>query len=397
MIVGTAHVSQASVNEVRETIARVNPDVVAVELDEPRHQALTDKRRFEETPITELIKGGKSFLVIAQALLGNWQRRIGEKQGVEPGAEMKAALEEAKARNKKVVLADRDIGVTLRRAWGHMGLGEKWRLMKDFMKALVGAPASEEEDEVDVDKMLEEDTLTLMMSELKATAPSISQVLIHERDQYLAHNIREAAKSGTVVAVVGAGHVKGILHHLDNPDEIPPLEDLEVIPKKRFSWLKLLGWIFWAALGAALLFGVLCGIQTGDWMPLGEFVFYSVLAGGLACALGALLAGGHPLTVLAGIPAAPLGTLSPTIAAGWITGYVEAKMRPPTMKDFQTIGKMETFGDMWRNRVMRVLMVASLSNIGNMIANFFVVIPLAGAVIAMCSDAVWALLTGLFA
>lgn len=374
VIVGTAHVSQASVTEVREAIAKHNPDVVAVELDPPRMEALMDRKRFEETPVTELIKGGKAFFVIAQTLLSNWQRRMGDKQGVEPGAEMKAAIEEARAREKQLVLADRDIGITLRRAWGHMGFREKSRLTWEFMKALVGVGSGEEEEEVDVDKMLEEDTLTLMMSELRQTAPSIAQVLIHERDQYLAHNIREASKQGTVVAVVGAGHVKGILHHLDNPQEIPEVKTLEVIPEKRISWGKVIGAAFWIIMSAAVLYGAWYGYTTGNWWALAQFIGLAVLAGGILTALGTLIAGGHPVAILAAFPAAPVGTLHPAIAAGWIVGYIEARLRPPTIKDFQTLSQMESFGDMRRNRLMRVLLVTALANVGNMLANL-VVIP----------------------
>jgi len=309
-------------------------------------------------------------------MLSNWQRKMGEKQGIEPGAEMKAAIEEANLRNKEIVLADRDIGVTLKRAWGHMGFREKTRLTWEFMKALVGV-GNEEDEEVDVDKMLEEDTLTLMMSELKQTAPSVAQVLVHERDQYLAHNIRESAKRGKVVAVVGAGHVKGILHHLDNPHEIPDPKTLEAIPKKRFSWGKLIGLVFWTAILAAVAYGVYYGVATGDWWTLGKFVGLSILAGGTLTALGALAGGAHPLSILVAFPAAPIGTIHPALAAGWIVGYVEAKMRPPALKDFHTVSRMESFGDMYRNRLMRILLVTAFANVGNMVANFFIIFPLA--------------------
>ena len=238
-LVGTAHVSKESVREVLETIARVKPAIVAVELDENRRKALVDKKAFEATPITDLLKGGRGSFILAQTLLASYQRRMGAKEGVEPGAEMLAAIQAATAAGAQVELVDRDIGVTLRRAYGLMRFGEKMRLTWELFKSVMGA---EDEEEIRVDEMLQEDVLTTMMADMAAMAPTVANVLIHERDAYLAANIREAAKGGHVVAVLGAGHLKGVEQHLLHPERPIDKAPLELIPKKKFPVGKAIGW-----------------------------------------------------------------------------------------------------------------------------------------------------------
>lgn len=372
VLVGTAHVSEKSVAEVKEAIARFDPDIVAVELDENRFKALSDKKRFEETPVTDLIRGGKAFFILAQMMLASFQRRMGSRQGVEPGAEMLAAIHEAKARGKEIALADRDIGVTLKRSWAMMGFREKVRLSGEIAKSAFG---TDEEEEIEVDEMLEEDVLTVMMEDLARTAPSVSQVLVKERDTYLARNIHDAAASGKkVVAVVGAGHMKGIQAHLDDPATLvrQDLKALEVIPEKKVKWGKIVGYGLLLVILGFLAWAVWQAVQSGDPSTLIRIALLWIVVGGVLTALGAALAGGHIASILVSFPAAPIGTLHPALAAGWISGYVEAKLRPPTYKDFETISKLETFGDFRRNRFMRILLVTAFANIGNMVANMVV-------------------------
>ncbi len=369
VLVGTAHVSEKSVREVRDAIAEHDPDLVAVELDENRFTALTDKRRFEDTPITELLKGGKSFFILAQTLLASFQRRMGAEQGVEPGAEMLAAIEEARGRGKQLVLADRDIGITLKRSWALMGFREKMKLSWEFTKSLVGA---EEDEKIEVDEMLEEDVLTVMMDELAEAAPSVSQVLVRERDLYLAKNIHEASKKGKVVAVVGAGHMKGIQQHLAEPAKLPAdTKALEVVPEKKIKWGKIIGWGITIAVLGVLLWQLYKAVVSGDFTDFINYAFtWIVLTGGLS-ALGALLARGHPVSIATAFAAAPMTTLHPALAAGWFAGIVEAKFRTPTVGDFHGISHMQTLSQFWNNRVMRVLLVTAFANIGASVGFFW--------------------------
>jgi len=354
-LVGTAHVSADSVAEVREVIARVKPAVVAVELDENRKRAMVDKARFENTPITDLLRSGKSSFILAQSLLASYQRRMGAKYGVEPGAEMLAALQAADGSNAKVALVDRDIGITLRRAYAKMGFGEKMRLSWELMKSLVGAG---DEEEMDVDEILKEDVLTTMMAELSRMAPTVADVLIHERDAYLAANIREAARDGHVVAVLGAGHLAGVEKYLRAPDTIPDKKPLEVIPK-RFPWGFAISIAFSLAIVAIMGYYLWQGFVSGDFSDLKLHLLEYTLATGGFCALGAALARGNVLSVLAGFIAAPLKPLHFFVGSGIFPGLVQAKLNKPTVKDFQGIGKLETMGDLFRNKVTHVLMVTS--------------------------------------
>ncbi|HET6405237.1 MAG TPA: TraB/GumN family protein [Candidatus Thermoplasmatota archaeon] len=366
-LVGTAHVSKASVDEVRETIARVKPAVVAVELDENRRKAIVDKKGFEETPITDLLKGGRGSFILAQTLLASYQRRMGAKEGVEPGAEMLAALHSAEEHAAQVALVDRDIGVTLRRAYGLMTFREKWRLTWELFKSVMGA---EDEEEIRVSEMLQEDVLTTMMAELAAMAPTVANVLIHERDSYLAANILEASKKGHVVAVLGAGHLKGVEQHLRNPHAIPPKAPLEVIPKKRFPVGKFVGWALILSIVGFLAWGLYEGLTSGDFRKVLNIAGAYVLITGTCSALGALAARAHPFSIATAFVAAPFTILHPTLAAGWFSGLAEAKVRTPTVKDFHEVSKLQTLKEFWANRLMRVLMVAALTNIGAMVGAY---------------------------
>lgn len=360
-LVGTAHVSLESVNEVREVIQRVKPAIVAVELDANRKVALTDKKRFEETPITDMLRGGKSSFILAQSLLASYQRRMGAKMGVEPGAEMLVAMQEADAVQAEVALVDRDIGVTLRRAYALMGFREKMRLSWELLKSLVGL--DKEEEEVNVDDILKDDVLTAMMAELAAMAPSVSKVLVSERDAYLASNIHEASKKGTVVAVLGAGHLKGVEEYLRNPSTIPDKKPFEVVPKKRFKVGAIIFGVITLALLAWVSYSLYTGFTTGDFTNFRRHLIEYVIVMGGTCALGAIVARGHPLAVLTAFVAAPTKIFHPFVGSGIFAGLVQAKFSKPTVKDFQNITHLETIGDMYRNRVTHVLLVTSLSQL----------------------------------
>jgi len=216
VLIGTAHVSEKSVDEVREAINRHRPDIVAVELDPNRYKVLTGKREWRDLPITKVLSGSNPYFFIAQAFLAALQRRIGMEQGVEPGAEMLAAIEAAGEDDIKVLLADRDISITLKRAWKKMSLREKMRLTWNLMAAITGVYDEEMED-IDVDQLMEEDMLNMMVEELSELVPSVADVLIHERDTFIAKKILQASEDGKVLAVVGAGHINGLAEKLTNP------------------------------------------------------------------------------------------------------------------------------------------------------------------------------------
>lgn len=359
-LVGTAHVSPESVTLVRQVIQEVRPQVVAVELDHNRKTALVDKKRFEETPITDLLRSGRSSFILAQSMLASYQRRMGAKYGIEPGAEMLAAIQEAEGLGAEVALVDRDIGITLRRAYALMGLREKMRLSWEMLKSMTGA---DDQEEVEVDEILKDDVLTAMMGELAEMAPTVATVLVSERDAFLASNIHEASKRGTVVAVLGAGHLKGVEQYLRNPETIPDKAAFEVVPKPRVRWGLWFTTLF--SLAILSLFGYFAyqGFITGDWSNFRNHLLEWVISTGGMCALGAALARGHIFAVLAGFVAAPLKPIRIFLGSGIFAGLAQAKMTKPTVKDFHEMSRLQTMGDLMKNRVTHVLLVTTSAQI----------------------------------
>lgn len=430
-LIGTSHVSPTSVALVRERIQEQRPDLVAIELCQPRYEVLTDRDAYERLPVSEMIKGNRAYLILAQVLLGAYQRRIAQDIGTKPGDEMLAAIEEAQKLGIPVYLIDRPISITLKRAWVTLGFWGKLRFLFYLWKSLLWPG-----EEIDPEQLLDEDVMTQVMEEMRMAAPTIARVLIDERDSYLAIQLQRVADpaSGTpqdapdlalkevvavqttepdldqegppeeidlaepaprdpppepvpvsedpgelpiperprVVAVVGAGHVNGILEHLERPaPQDPPqaLADLREIRERRFPLGKVIGF----GLMGAILTYMWFLFMIGDWSTLWDALLIWFLVNGVLAALGAAVAGGHPLTILSAFLAAPFTSLNPMIAAGWIAGLVELKMRTPVVKDIEALSELvvgDSLLDLFRNPVMRILAVTAMANIGSMIGTW---------------------------
>ena len=371
-ILGTAHVSTASVEAVREQISSFKPDLVAVELCESRHQALTSNRRLDKEGLLKVVKEGKAPLVLLQSLLAAEQRKMGLDEGQQPGAELLAAVQEAEAAELEVALIDRDIQTTLRRAWKKMRFFEKvkilWSLLGD----------DEDEDAPEVSELLEDqDLLSSLMEELRTFSPGAGTVLIDERDAFLAGKISQLDRSGKkILAVVGAGHLKGIEKHLSSESVVTEdtLSELNQLPKRgRFS--KSIPWLIPAFVMSLMTYF----IATGEQVNLIEMFTVWTAANAVFAALGCALARGHPLAILTAAAASPITSLNPTLAAGWFAGYVQLKIKEPTAEDLQQFLKLESLGSFWSNKAGRVLMVTSLSNLGSMAGAWFAAAGLLGS------------------
>jgi len=339
ILVGTAHISKDSVEEVRGAIENYKPDIVAVELCKRRYDSITKKDQWENTPVTALIKSNNAFFMLAQTFLASIQRRLGEEYGVKPGSEMIAAMQEAEKYHLTVALVDRDITVTLKRAWRMMGIREKFRVLWEFLKAIIGYD-DEELEELDLKELMKQDVISQMMDEFSKIAPSVAKVLISERDQYIAQKIYEESKKGKVVAVVGAGHIDGIKKHLENQQFNVNLQELEQIPKKSFNLVKAVEIMI-----PVIFFGVITWIiySTGmnPWNKIKDIFLVWFLVHGILSGAGVAIARGHPLSILTAFVAAPFTSLEPFFAPGWFAGLVEAKLRKPLIKDFQELSKIE--------------------------------------------------------
>lgn len=360
-IVGTAHVSRKSIQDVTSAIEEFAPDIVAVELDRGRYAAL--RKEGQAPAVSDVLKGGNFSQLLMQWMLAYLQRRIGMDVGVEPGAEMLAAIEEAERHGIPVALADRDIRITLMRFWRTMTLWEKGKMLAALAASLLGVGG----EEIDVDALTNQDVISAALEEFRKYAPHGAQALIDERDAYLAHQLLSLAhRHERVLGVVGAGHVEGITRYIAAPADLPPMEKLVEEPK-RIPYAKILG------IGVLALFAFLITAIAFSGVGLEVLVLallYWVLINGVLSAAFTLAAGGHPLSALTAFGVSWLTSLNPLIAAGWFAAVTEAKIRKPTSADFRAIVEAESFDAMRRIPLFRVVFVAALANVGSTLGTF---------------------------
>jgi pheromone shutdown-related protein TraB len=373
-LIGTAHVSKESIDEVTGAIRREQPGMICVELDESRYAAITKQDSWEKLDITRVLKEGKGFLLIANLTLSGFQRRLGNELGVKPGEEMIAAVNTAKEMGIDFSLCDREIHVTLRRAWARCGLWSKCKLLAALLSS---AFTTEKLNEEEIEKLKNSSELDGMMDELAEYLPSVKETLIDERDRYLAAKIWEAQsrnKAGSALAVVGAGHLRGIQAWLEKFAEASPAEgslaDLETIPPKTML-SKAAKWIIPVIILAVIAAGFLISFSRGDFSEFQNMLRLWVLWNGSLAALGCIIALGHPLAILVSFLGAPITSLNPFIGVGILSGLVQAAVRKPQVSDVENIAAdAASLKGMYRNRITRVLLVFFLSSLGSSIATF---------------------------
>jgi len=364
ILIGTAHVSKESTELVRSVIEQEQPDTVCVELCPSRFQSIRQRDRWLDMDIIKVIKEKKSFLLLSNLLLAAFQKRIADKLDVKPGQEMIQAIESGEAAGARIHLADRDIRTTLLRTWRSMGLWARLRLLFQLIWSMGGV---DDIDEETIEKMKRQDVLEAILSEVEESMPTLRRTLIDERDKYLTEKIR-TAPGKKIVAVVGAGHVPGIEKYWT--DEIR-LDELETLPPGGKVG-KSLKWILPAGILALFVWGFFYGgAKTGS-----DMVVWWILANGILAGVGAIAAMAHPLTILSSVLAAPLTSLNPMIAAGWVSGLVEAFSRKPKVMDFENLPRdITSVKGFWRNKVTRILLVVVFTNLGSALGTF-VAIPL---------------------
>ncbi len=363
-LIGTAHVSRESTQLVQDVISETRPETVCVELCESRYKSMTQKNRWQDTDLLKVIKEKKAFLLLSNLMLAYFQKRIGEKLGIKPGAEILQAIESAKEVGAHIHLADRDIRTTLSRAWRLMGMWTKLKLLFQLTTS-IGDMADITEEEIE--EMKKKDVLDALLSEMGQSLPEIRRILIDERDQYLADRIRNAP-GNRIVAVVGAGHVPGIQRYWNEPIDRDTLN--QVPPQGKI--IRILKWGIPLLILSIFVIGFLeAGSTTGA-----HVIKWWILANATLAGLGAACALAHPLTILAAILASPLTSLNPMVAAGWVAGLVEIFTGKPKVRDFEAladdIGSLKGF---WRNKITRILLVVVLTNLGSSLGTF-VAIPL---------------------
>ena len=356
-LVGTAHISSASVDLVRRQIEEWSPDLVAVELCESRKASLLEPDALDNADLLKILNDGKSHMILLQSALAAEQRRMGISSGEKPGAELLAAIEAAEDAEIPVELIDRDVLITLRRAWAKMGFLEKFRVLDALLWQ------EDDEEGATVEELLEDsDMLSKLMEEAREVAPAAGSVLIDERDAFLAGRIQQIRGRGKILAIVGAGHLDGIQKNLAEPamETASRIAELSVEPRKS-KWPK--------AVMIAIplfLFGAVAWMgYNGEMEAIKQTaVAWLAINAGLT-GLGVLLARGHLLSVLVGAIASPITSLNPFLAAGWFAGYTQLKVTPPTGGDAQEFLDLNDLSLFWKNRVGKVLMVTAMGNLGS--------------------------------
>lgn len=356
-LVGTAHISSASVDLVRSQIEEWSPDLIAVELCESRKASLLEPDALDNADLLKILNDGKSHMILLQSALAAEQRRMGISSGEKPGAELLAAIEAAEDAEIPVELIDRDVLITLRRAWAKMGFLEKFRVLDALLWQ------EDDEEGATVEELLEDsDMLSKLMEEAREVAPAAGSVLIDERDAFLAGRIQQIRGRGKILAIVGAGHLDGIQKNLAEPamETASRIAELSVEPRKS-KWPK--------AVMIAIplfLFGAVAWMgYNGEMEAIKQTaVAWLAINAGLT-GLGVLLARGHLLSVLVGAIASPITSLNPFLAAGWFAGYTQLKVTPPTGGDAQEFLDLNDLSLFWKNRVGKVLMVTAMGNLGS--------------------------------
>jgi len=355
-LVGTAHVSQKSVEDVRQTIEKVKPDAICVELCQSRYNALTQRDNWENMNIFKIIRERKSTFLLAQLIMTSFYKRLGEKLGVQPGAEMLEAIKLADNAGASLVLADRSIEVTLKRVWRYLGF---WDKLKLFTGVFIGLFETEELDEELIEKIKKQDQLENIMMEFAGKFPEIKKRLLDERDIYLSQKISQAPGQ-KIVAVVGAGHIQGIKEHIHQQHPLGPLNEipLESQTGTAFKW------------GIPLLIIVLlvATFYKGGAEDSQRVIYIWFITNGTLSALGAAIALGHPITIVSAFLAAPFTSLNPLLAAGWVAGLVQAWIRKPLVADFENLPEQtRTVKGFWTNPVTKILLVTAFANLGSVI------------------------------
>ncbi|ESU33520.1 conjugal transfer protein TraB [Bacillus sp. 17376] len=358
ILIGTAHVSKHSAEQVKEVIEAERPDSVCVELDEQRYKTISEGSKWQEMDIIQVIKEKRASLLLMNLAISSFQNRMAKELGIKAGQEMIQGIESAKEVGAKLVLADRNIQITFSRIWGNLGLKGKAILLSQIITSIFSRDSISEEE---LEKLKEQDTINAMLNEFTETFPRLKKPLIDERDQYLAQKIKEAPGE-KIVAVLGAAHVPGIKEEIKKDHD---LKKLRAIPPKS-NWPKIIGWSIPVLILAIIVYTFLANpsagfAQTVSW----------ILWNGSLSALGAAIAMGHPLTILTAFIAAPITSLNPLLAAGWFAGLTQAYIRRPSVKDFETLSEdVFSLKGFWHNKVSRVLLIVVLANLGSSLGTF---------------------------
>ncbi len=352
LLIATAHVSKESVELVKQVIEEERPDSVCIELDEDRYNNILNPKTWENTDIIKVIKSKKVGFLLANLVLSSYQKRVAKQLNTRVGGEMIQGIESAKEIGATLVLADRKIQTTFLRIWRKLNLWEKSKLISSLLFS------SEEDSEItdeDLQKLLKADMLESVLADIRKQFPKIGDILISERDQFLAAKIKEAP-GNKIIAVLGGAHVPGVMKEIYRSQD---LDSISTVPPKN-PVTGIVGWIIPLAIIALLAYAFFINLQTG-LQQLSAWVLWT----GVLAAIFTALSLAHPLSILTSLVAAPFTTINPVLACGWFTGLVEATKRKPTVHDIQKIPEdIFTVKGFFKNRFLRIILVVFMANMG---------------------------------
>ncbi len=361
LLVGTAHISQQSADLVEKIIEQEQPDTVCIELDEKRFTALSQPQRWENLDLKQIIRNKQLSTLLVNLVLSSYQKKLGGKLGIQPGAELLTAARAADALDIPVELCDRDVRVTLRRAWKSTSFFRKGYLLATLLASLF------DDTELDEEKLAElrkKDVLSEMMNEIGEALPAAKHVLIDERDIFMAEKIK-TAPGKRIVAVVGAGHMEGIERVIQD-DNSSRMEEFNTIPPISKGW-KIAGWSIPTAI---LLSLAAIGFRQGAG-EAGANAMYWIMANGIPSAIGAMIAFAHPITIISAFAAAPITSLTPVIGAGYVCAFVQVMTQPPMVKEFEAVSTdIATLRGWWQNRLLRIFLVFFMTGLGSSIGTW---------------------------
>lgn len=361
LLIGTAHISQESTDLVEKVINQEQPDNVCIELDEKRFQALSKKQQWENLDLKQIIRNKQLSTLMVNLILASYQKKLGGQLGIAPGTELLRASTVAEENNIPTSLCDRDVRITLRRAWHSTPLWKKGYLLVTLITSLFD---NTELDEEKLTELRKKDVLSELMKEIGEVMPEAKNALIDERDIYMAEKIKAAAGKN-IVAVVGAGHMEGIQKVITD-DNSKQIEKIEEIPPVSKVW-KFIGWSIPTLIISSI---VIIGIQKGVGAA-GENLSYWILANGIPSAIGALIAWAHPATIFSAFAAAPITSLTPVIGAGYVTAFVQVMTKPPVVKEFENVSlDISSISGWWQNKLLRVFLVFILTGLGSTIGTW---------------------------
>lgn len=358
VLVKTAHVSAQSIEDVKEAIETYSPDVVCVELDKKRAEGILNPQDWEKTDIITIVKNKQTLYLLSNLILSNYQKKIAEKLNLPLGGEMVAAMNIAKDNSIPLRYIDRPIQITFTRIWRLLSFKEKFSLLVELLMSFF---TDEEISSEQLEEMKNSDMIEQALSQIQGKYSTIKQVLIDERDKYMATKIKRIRKP-VVVAVIGAAHAKGIKQALF---EEHTLSSFEEIPKKKLT-SKIIGWIIPVSIILIIIATFSIDSSVG-WQQVKTWI----LLNGTLSAIGTALVLAHPLTILTAFVVAPISSLSPLLAAGWFAGLVEALLNKPKVSDIKRVGEdFKNLKTMMRNRFIKILMVVIMANVFSSIATF---------------------------